>query len=117
MRGGTMTLSACYFCHGHRGLCKCAWAPSDSSDGFDSGGTWITNPGISSCGRFFVDPNVTYGRAYRRWVCRRLAPGTLVTFQCPDRPSPTGFYVVALLSARDGLVTVQGKGGRFVTTG
>lgn len=75
--------SHCFFCGATWGACTCefpdqadlaayaeaAGLPFDLGDlpGFDFGGKdfWITDPGVSVCGRFYVDPLTYYGEELR----------------------------------------------------
>lgn len=68
--------ATCYFCDAAYGSCTCRF--HDQTDevndlatlpGFDWQGAtfWITQPNVSVCGRFFVDPTVYYGEAYVTW--------------------------------------------------
>jgi len=58
-------LATCYFCSQPWGECRCSW---NEDDGFDTGQFWITHPNVSECTRFFVDPNLHYGKAYQDWI-------------------------------------------------
>lgn len=61
----------CFFCEACYGSCRCSF---DETDGFEHDGMWITMPNVSECGRFFVDPYVCYGDAFRRWLERGARP-------------------------------------------
>lgn len=59
----------CYFCKNPWGGCRCDFPQDDGSgvchpDGFDWEGMWITQPNVSACTRFFVDPVIYYGQPY-----------------------------------------------------
>lgn len=60
----TVVLATCYFCHKGWGKCGCRW---DDTPKFTSRGIVITEPNVSECGRFFVDPEACYGRSYVAW--------------------------------------------------
>lgn len=71
----------CYFCGGAWGACTCAF-PSVLDDegrlvdvpdeeGFDWCGMFVTEPNVSDCGRWFVNPVTYYGAAYVEWVRKR----------------------------------------------
>ena len=52
------------------GECTCQTSvPED--EGFEFEGTNITDPCVSECGRFFVDPEIYYGEAYTVWKEKR----------------------------------------------
>lgn len=57
----------CHFCRQLWGKCTCKWNGSS----FEHGGDIITEPNLSECGRFFVNPEVYYGDAYKRWAASR----------------------------------------------
>ena len=61
--------STCHACGASWGDCGCA--PVSESQGFDAGGIWVTDPTVSECGRFFVEPAIYYGDAYLDWQARR----------------------------------------------
>lgn len=69
--------SACWFCGGTWGKCACSWPDSVDTDGFDFEGFFISQPNITECNRFFVDPVLYYGDAFVRWWARH-----------PKNPSP-----------------------------
>jgi hypothetical protein len=56
----------CYFCTQDWDHCTCKW-PGDSI-GFNTEDFFITDPNVSECGRFFVDPVKYYGTPYVSWV-------------------------------------------------
>lgn len=56
----------CHACHSKWGECTCPLIPEDQ--GFEWKNSWVTDPGVSSCGRFFVEPTVYYGAAYIEWL-------------------------------------------------
>jgi hypothetical protein len=63
--------STCSFCGGQWGVCTCAFDAPDEEGclpegarGFDSRDFFVTEPNISVCGRFYVDPVAYYGEAY-----------------------------------------------------
>ena len=63
----------CYFCRGLWGACMCDWpnpevSETDEIDGFDHKGFWIVQPNVSTCTRFYVDPEQYYGAAYLAWA-------------------------------------------------
>lgn len=51
--------------------CDIADEHRESTDTFPYDGINIHNPWESSCGRFEVDPYITYGRSFVKWL---LAP-------------------------------------------
>lgn len=55
-------VSRCCFCSRTWGRCTCDFrklAP------FDFGGLSVTDPNLSECKRYFVDPDVYYGKAWK----------------------------------------------------
>jgi len=72
-------MDSCFFCHGVWGKCTCKFPSVTNNDGtmvddvdavpgFDWKDFYVTEPNVSVCGRFFVDPFVYYGDAYRAFV-------------------------------------------------
>ena len=57
-------LEKCYFCKSTWGKCQCKALP----DGFEHDGTHITEPNVTECGRFFVDPFEYYGVDYTNYL-------------------------------------------------
>lgn len=64
-------LPACFFCGNEWGKCLCRWDNPDecgrmpeNAKGFDTGDFFITQPNVSECTRYFVDPVRYYGAAY-----------------------------------------------------
>jgi hypothetical protein len=60
--------ATCYFCENAWGACTCTFpngAEARARAGFDFGDVWVTDPSVSVCGRFYVDPLVYYGEALR----------------------------------------------------
>jgi len=59
-------VESCYFCHAAWGSCTCRFPdPADEdAPGFKFDEFWINDPSTSVCGRFCVDPNAYYGKAY-----------------------------------------------------
>jgi hypothetical protein len=55
----------CYFCNRRWGECSCKW---HKGGGFMWQGTLIDEPNVSECGRFYVDPEAYYGKAYLDWA-------------------------------------------------
>lgn len=68
------SLPRCYFCRQPWGHCRCAW---DESDGFETETEdfYITEPNVSECGRFFVDPYAHYGAAFASWFTESYDDG------------------------------------------
>ena len=68
-------LEQCFFCNGAWGKCTCPPLPEcddpKAEEGFSWGGLWISDPSLSSCTRFFVDPVAYYGEAYTNWKDRK----------------------------------------------
>jgi hypothetical protein len=68
--------SHCYFCEAVWGACSCKFPSGEDAGedtpGFDFGDLFVTDPGISVCGRFYVDPTVYYGRQYAEALPRLL---------------------------------------------
>ena len=58
----------CAQCAGFWGECTCGHVDSEGDLGFGYYEFFITNPWVSECGRFFVDPTVYYGLNYTKWV-------------------------------------------------
>ncbi len=70
----------CFFCKAVWGKCTCTFPSVMNEDGslveegaskvpgFDWSSFYVTEPNVSVCGRFFVDPFVYYGEAYRAWA-------------------------------------------------
>lgn len=60
----------CFFCFAEWSKCTCPDTLTDDpkAPGFDFDGMWITDPKLDATGRFFVDPFVYYGAAYRRFL-------------------------------------------------
>lgn len=65
----------CFSCDQVWGECTCKSVDSDDENapGFDFKDLWITNPNVSICTRFFVDPTEYYGEAYTSWVAASKA--------------------------------------------
>lgn len=61
--------STCYFCGGCWMECVCPELSIE--EGFDTGDMVITEPCVSECGRFYVDPVLAYGEAYKKWLAER----------------------------------------------
>lgn len=64
----------CVVCCGEWGKCTCKIDHPDDPDshfedheGFTFEGFFITDPRVTECGRFYVDPDVYYGEAYITW--------------------------------------------------
>ena len=57
----TKTLERCFFCSAEWGRCRCRFGISFKHEGVD-----ITEPNVSPCGRFFVDPQEFYGEAFTK---------------------------------------------------
>ena len=66
-------LDTCFFCANAWGRCTCDFPRCFTDDGepgeeqppgFEWKGFWITQPNVSVCTRFFVDPFEYYGDAY-----------------------------------------------------
>lgn len=58
------------------GKCSCEFpriAPDGTSSDveFDWEGFWITQPNVSECTRFFVNPVICYGEAFLKWLSTR----------------------------------------------
>lgn len=62
-------ISKCFFCENVWGKCTCQFpGPNDAeAPGFDFHEFFITNPSLSVCRRYFVNPFVYYGQAYCKW--------------------------------------------------
>jgi hypothetical protein len=58
----------CVFCGARWGKCSCKFDPHG---GFLWRGSMITEPCVSECGRFFVDPEAYYGATFVVWRDRR----------------------------------------------
>lgn len=54
-------LDACYFCHNKWGKCTCEFEGEFEWECF-----LITEPNVSECTRFIVDPNKYYGEAFKQ---------------------------------------------------
>jgi hypothetical protein len=57
-------LPACWFCGHVWGECSCRFV----GPGFDIGDMIITEPHVSECGRFFVNPIAAYGEPFIKWI-------------------------------------------------
>lgn len=57
-------LEHCFFCHNKWGKCTCL----PLSEGFTHNGTTITEPNVTECGRFYIDPFEYYGDSYKNWI-------------------------------------------------
>jgi hypothetical protein len=68
-----MYRETCYKCQNHWGKCSCPEAGEEAL--FEHGGVAIVDPSVSHCGRFFVDPEVYYGEAYKEWKKGENADG------------------------------------------
>ena len=53
----------CYACGGVWSKCTC-----EKYEGFEFEGQTITDPSLSECQRFFVDPYLHYREAYTSWL-------------------------------------------------
>lgn len=62
---GDDVLDHCFFCEAAWGSCSCPEVATD--DGIDTGDMVIVHPGLSPCGRFFVDPRMAYGM-FEAWL-------------------------------------------------
>lgn len=61
----------CYFCNAKWGRCTCKFDEHPDA-GFLFHGTAITDPCVSECGRFYVDPIEHYGAAYVAWLDKKI---------------------------------------------
>ncbi len=69
-------VGVCHFCAQEWGNCHCKF------DGeFEFTGTAITDPCVSECGRFFVDPTIYYAPQYQEATAKglisRVRPGRM----------------------------------------
>lgn len=62
-------IEKCFFCRQEWGSCECDFILDE--DGFNFNEFYITRPNVSVCTRFFVDPYVYYGEAYKKWWSTR----------------------------------------------
>lgn len=62
--------NTCYSCDNVWGQCTCE---IDGEECFEFNGTVITDPTVSECGRFFVDPVVYYGLPFLQWKAAKIA--------------------------------------------
>lgn len=79
----------CYFCGAVWGQCRCT-GPVAAAFAFEC--YWVTDPSISVCGRFFVDPIACYGNAFvqarRQWQEYRCAHGCKANATCDECGAP-----------------------------
>jgi len=64
-------MDTCCFCHNAWGYCQCSPTITFGIEGFEHCGITITEPNVSECGRFLVDPTIYYGNDYINWENRR----------------------------------------------
>lgn len=74
-------LERCYFCDHTHGSCTCAFPSVDDigdldvavRDGvaFDTGSEIVSQPNVSFCGRFYVNPVAYWGHPYEVWAKMR----------------------------------------------
>lgn len=77
----TWMRKTCYGCGGEWGACTCPEADlmdrgldGEAPAAFEWNGFAIINPYVSECGRFYVDPVLYYGDAFRAWQAARAHP-------------------------------------------
>lgn len=79
--GSSSIMNTCFYCKAQWGKCKCT--EGDEVLFVSWSGTNITNPGVSECGRFYVNPLHHYGTKFTEWLSYCVHSGNKHKFAQP----------------------------------